>query len=62
MDSFKVVKGFEGAEVQIVRSGGLIKVDLKNATKEQLKMLHKRKHPAVEAVKPPPKKAQPKKS
>ncbi len=56
MDSLKVVKGFKGAEVQIVRSGRLIKVDLDNATKQQLEELFKRKHPAVEAVKQPPKK------
>lgn len=54
MDSFKVVKGFEGAEVQIVRSGRLQKVDLDKATKQQLAELFMRKHPAVEAARKPP--------
>jgi len=57
MDSIKVVKGFAGTEVQIVRSGRLLKVDLDKATKQQLEHLHKLKHPAVEAVKQPPKKS-----
>lgn len=57
MDSLKIVKGFEGAEVQIVRSGRLQKVDLSKATKQQLENLAKMKHPAVEKVKQPPKKS-----
>lgn len=57
MDTFKVVKGFAGVEVQIVRSGKLLKVDLDNATKQQLDLLYKLKHPAVEEIKPPPKKS-----
>jgi hypothetical protein len=56
MDSLKVVKGFAGTEVQIVRSGRLIKVDLDNATKGQLELLLKMKHPAIEVIKQPPKK------
>ena len=57
MDRFRVVEGFEGTEVQIVRSGRLMKVDLKGATKKQLELLYKLKHPAVKAVKEPPKKS-----
>ena len=57
MDKLQIVEGFAGTEVQIVRSGKLMKVDLDNATKQQLALLHKLKHPAVEAVKPPPKKS-----
>ena len=56
MDSLKIVKGFAGTEVQIVRSGKLMKVDLDNATKQQLDLLYKLKHPAVEVEKKPPKK------
>jgi len=55
MDSLKVVKGFAGTEVQIVKSGRIVKVDLENATKEQLKLLHELNHPAVEVEKPKPK-------
>lgn len=61
LPKLQIVKGFAGTEVQIVRSGGLLKIDLKNATNQQLRQLHKLNHPAVEEVKPPPKK-DPKKS
>lgn len=52
----QVVKGFAGTEVQIVGSGKIAKIDLGNATKDQLERLYKLKHPAVEEVKPPAKK------
>jgi hypothetical protein len=56
LDKFQVVKGFEGAEVQIVKGGKLRRIDLGTATNEQLEYLQKIKHPAVKAVKPKPSK------
>lgn len=56
LDKFQVVKGFEGAEVQIVKGGKIRKIDLGKATNEQLEILHKIKHPAVKVEKPKPSK------
>ena len=58
---FKVVKGFAGAQVQIVKSGRIAKIDLDNATDQDLEKLYKMNHPAVREDKPPPKKKEPSK-
>lgn len=63
MDRFKVIDRFAGAQVHIQRSGGVVKIDLGNATAQQLKRLYELGHPAIEKqeeAKPnPPTKANP---
>ena len=55
-NSFKVVSRFAGSQVYIVRGGRHLKIDLQNATDDQLKMLHDMGHPAIQVKSPPKKK------
>ena len=60
MHKLKIVEGFAGSQVQVVKPGRIRKIDLDKATKADLEFLHKMKHPAVEEDKPPAKKTPPK--